>query len=236
MRKLPPFNTCKIQWDKAWKLCRDKDVKFIRAYVRGTEKDDEEQKMLFLSKICDLCRCVTERGVPLNLHDFCCQTNLVENIMALLEKEPMDSLRTAFRQKAMETVALLSNTVPTTLCGEKESLLNVCCKSVFFLPPKSDMPETEGALYAKTMKALDTMLEGFVLNCPIASFNIEMQNMLKVMLDFAVSKNSAVRERAVKVIERLITFFRWYLVIKVRHKEFSTLSCIPEHPAMQGCL
>ncbi|XP_071888327.1 maestro heat-like repeat-containing protein family member 7 [Anas platyrhynchos] len=35
------------------------------------------------------------------------------------------------------------------------------------------------------------------------------------MLDFAVSENSAVRESAVKVIERLITFIRWYLVIKI---------------------
>lgn len=110
--------------------------------------------MLFLSKICDLCTCVTERGVPMNLRGFCSKHKLVENIMvrgcaagwgrgkaprhqppgrrglgqrwlcccwvpaaprshpacalqALLEKEPMDSLRTAFRQKAMETVALL---------------------------------------------------------------------------------------------------------------------------------
>ncbi|XP_071886562.1 uncharacterized protein [Anas platyrhynchos] len=147
-----------VQWldpSKAWKLCRDKAVEFIRVYVRGTEKDDEEQKMLFLSKICDLCTCVTERGVPMNLHGFCSKHKLVENIMALLEKEPMDSLRTAFRQKAMETVALLSNTVPTALCGKKESLLNMCCKSIFFLPPESDVPET-GVLYAKTMVRLST--------------------------------------------------------------------------------
>eukprot|EP00075_Anas_platyrhynchos_P032790 XP_027322043.1 maestro heat-like repeat-containing protein family member 7 [Anas platyrhynchos] len=194
---------------------RDKAVKFIRAYVRGKEKDDEEQKMLFLSKICDLCRCVTEKGVPMNLHGFCSKHKLVENIMVLLEKEPMDSLRTEFRQKAMETVTVLSNTVPTALHGKKESLLNVCCKSVFFLPPESDMPETERVLYTKTMKAMDTMLEDFVFNYPIASFNTEMQNMLKVMLDFAGSKNPAVRERAVKVIGRLITFIRWYLVIKI---------------------
>eukprot|EP00075_Anas_platyrhynchos_P015451 XP_027304704.1 uncharacterized protein LOC113842229 [Anas platyrhynchos] len=56
------------------------------------------------------------------------------------------------------------------------------------------------------MKAMDTMLEGFVLNCPIASFNIEMQNMLKALLDFAHSKNPAVCERAVRMIERLIAF------------------------------
>ncbi|XP_068551861.1 maestro heat-like repeat-containing protein family member 7 [Anas acuta] len=191
--------------------------------------------MLFLSKICDLCS-VTEKGVPMNFHGFCSKHKLVENIMALLEKEPVDSLRTEFRQKAMETVTVLSNTMPTALHGKKERLLNVCCKSVFFLPPESDMPETEGVLYTKTMKAMDTMLEDFVFSYPIASFNTEMQNMLKVMLDFAGSENPAVRERAVKVIGRLITFIRWYLVIKVRHKGFSTLSCIPEHPAMQGCL
>eukprot|EP00075_Anas_platyrhynchos_P014044 XP_027303297.1 uncharacterized protein LOC113840757 isoform X2 [Anas platyrhynchos] len=207
-----------VQWldpNKAWKLSADSAMEFIVKYISGTEKDDEEQKMLFLSKICDLCRTVTERGVLMNLRGFCCKHKLVENIMALLEKEPVDSLRTAFRQKAMETVALLSKTVPIVLHGKMERLLHVCCKSIFFLPPESDVPETEGALYTETMKAMDTMLEGFVLNCPIASFNIEMQNMLKVMLDFAGSKNSDVRESAVKVIERLITFFRWYLVIKI---------------------
>ncbi|XP_071886558.1 maestro heat-like repeat family member 5 [Anas platyrhynchos] len=165
---------------KAWKLCRDKAVEFIRAYVRGTEKDDEEQKMLFLSKICDLCTCVTERGVPMNLHGFCSKHKLVENIMALLEKEPVDSLRTAFRQKAMETVALLSKTVPIVLHGKKERLLRVCCKSIFFLPPKSDVPETERALFTEAL------------------------------LHFAHSKNPAVCERAVRMIERLSAFILLY--------------------------
>ncbi|XP_071886480.1 maestro heat-like repeat-containing protein family member 7 [Anas platyrhynchos] len=198
-----------------WKLRRNSAVQSIRAYVRRKEKGNEEQKIVFLIEICDLCRCVTEKGVPMNLHGFCSKHKLVEHIMALMEKEPVDSLRTEFWQIAMETVALLSNTVPTALHGKRESLLNVCCKSVFFLPPESDMPETERALYAKTMDALDTMLEGFVLSCPITSFNTEMQNMLKVMLDFAGSKNSTVRERAVRRIERLITFIRWYLVTKI---------------------
>eukprot|EP00075_Anas_platyrhynchos_P015113 XP_027304366.1 uncharacterized protein LOC113841860 [Anas platyrhynchos] len=183
-----------VQWldpSKAWKLCRDKAVEFIRAYVRGTEKDDEEQKMLFLSKICDLCRCVTERGVPMNLHGFCSKHKLVENIMALLEKEPVDSLRTAFRQKAMETVALLSKTVPIVLHGKKERLLRVCCKSIFFLPPESDVPETERALFTETMKAMDTMLEAFVRNCPNTSVSIELENILEVWHLQRISKESS---------------------------------------------
>ncbi|XP_071886095.1 maestro heat-like repeat-containing protein family member 7 [Anas platyrhynchos] len=187
-----------VQWldpSKAWKLCRDKAVEFIRAYVRGTEKDDEEQKMLFLSKICDLCTCVTERGVPMNLHGFCSKHKLVENIMAPLS-------------------LFFSNTIPTALCGKKESLLNMCCKSIFFLPPESDVPET-GVLYAKTMKAMDTMLEVFVRNCANTSVSIELENMLKVMLDFAVSKDSAVRESAVRRIERLGDFIISYFVSEI---------------------
>ncbi|XP_071885965.1 uncharacterized protein [Anas platyrhynchos] len=90
----------------------------------------------------------------------------------------------------------------------------MCCKSIFFLPPESDVPET-GVLYAKTMKAMDTMLEGFVRNCPNTSVSIELENMLKVMLDFAVSKDSAVRESAVRRIERLGDFIISYFVSEI---------------------
>ena len=44
-------------------------------------QDKEEQKMLFLSKICALCRTVTEKGLSLDLHAFCCKNKLVENLM-----------------------------------------------------------------------------------------------------------------------------------------------------------
>ncbi|XP_071886099.1 uncharacterized protein [Anas platyrhynchos] len=144
-----PTNTAQLLEDagKAWKLCKYSAVEFIRAYVRGTEKDDEEQKMLFLSKICDLCRCVTKKGVPLNLHGFCSKHKLVENIMAPLS-------------------LFFSKTVPTALCGEKERLLNICFKSIFFLPPKSDMPETEGALYTKWRYIHETRSFGYTLSLP----------------------------------------------------------------------
>ncbi|XP_066840782.1 maestro heat-like repeat-containing protein family member 7 isoform X2 [Anser cygnoides] len=167
---------------KAWDLYKDSVIEFIEAYVSGTEKNKEAQKMLFLSKICGLCRTVSEKGLTLDLHAFCRKNKLVENIMALLEKEPLDSLRTEFRQKAMETIAVLSNTVVTALDGKKESLRNACYRSVFFLPPESDAPETERKLYTK------------------------------VLLDFAGSKNSAVRERAVRRIERLSAFIVSYFV------------------------
>ncbi|XP_040399706.1 uncharacterized protein LOC121063352, partial [Cygnus olor] len=200
---------------KAWDLFKDSAIEFIEAYVSGTEKDKEEQKMLFLSKICALCKIVNEKGLSLDLHAFCCKNKLVENIMALLEKEPMDRLRTEFQQKAMETVTVLSNTVPTALDGKKESLRNACYRSVFFLPPRSDVPETERALYTKTMNAMDPMLVAFVRNCPPASVSTELQNILEVLLDFAGSKNSAVCERAMRRIERLSAFILSYFVDEI---------------------
>ena len=42
----------------------------------------------------------------------------------------------------------LSNTVPTALQGKKD-ILHACFKSVFFLPPDSDLVEAERALYTK---------------------------------------------------------------------------------------
>ena len=58
----------------------------------------------------------------------------------------------------------------------------------------------------------------------------------QALLYFALSKNPAVCERAVRRIERLGDFIISYFLSEVRHKEPSTLSCIPEHPATQGCL
>ena len=110
--------------------------------------------MLFLSKICTLCKTARSRASCKELDTFCRKTKLVDNItvrgsavgwgrgkaprhqppgrpglgqrwlcwcwvpaaarphpacalQALLEKEPTDSLRTAFRQRAMETITIL---------------------------------------------------------------------------------------------------------------------------------
>ncbi|XP_040399353.1 uncharacterized protein LOC121063086 [Cygnus olor] len=65
------------------------------------------------------------------------------------------------------------------------------------------------------MNAMDPMLAAFVRNCPPTSVSTELQNILEVLLDFAGSKNSAVRERAVTRIERLSDFILSYFVAKI---------------------
>lgn len=87
----------------------------------------------------------------------------------------------------------------------------------------------EGLAFAKNFQRI---LSGLICR-PLSTQQLLSS---QVMLDFAVSKDSAVRESAVRRIERLGDFIISYFVSEVRHKEPSTLSCIPEHPATQGCL
>ncbi|XP_061210088.1 uncharacterized protein LOC133220869 isoform X1 [Neopsephotus bourkii] len=58
----------------------------------------------------------------------------------------MDHLRTAVRQEAMLALADMSQ-VEMALGGMKESLLEACFRSVFLLPPKTDMQGLDSSLY-----------------------------------------------------------------------------------------
>ncbi|KAM9027163.1 uncharacterized protein PRD47_006138 isoform 1-T1 [Ara ararauna] len=67
-------------------------------------------------------------------------------LQALVEEEPMGHLHTAVRQQAMLALARMSN-VEMALGEQKESLLEACFRSVFLLPPKTDMQGLCNSLY-----------------------------------------------------------------------------------------
>ncbi|XP_066840887.1 maestro heat-like repeat-containing protein family member 7 isoform X2 [Anser cygnoides] len=191
----------------SWDLGKEEAKKFIEIFVSSTKKD-EEKKMKFLESICTLCR---QYSLLEDMDAFCHKTELAENIKVLLEEEPTDSLHTAFRRNAMETLTILSSTAKAALDGKKESLLHACFKSVFFLPPYLDMSAVEKDLYNKTMNAMEIMLQAFVRNCPISSVGEELQIIWQALLHYATSHNTAVRKIALQKIERLSDFLVTYL-------------------------
>ncbi|XP_061210089.1 maestro heat-like repeat-containing protein family member 7 isoform X2 [Neopsephotus bourkii] len=77
----------------------------------------------------------------------------------------MDHLRTAVRQEAMLALADMSQ-VEMALGGMKESLLEACFRSVFLLPPKTDMQGLDSSLYFDTLDAMDILLQSLVLSSP----------------------------------------------------------------------
>ncbi|KAM6032625.1 maestro heat-like repeat-containing protein family member 7 [Theristicus caerulescens] len=156
---------------------KEKDaMEFIETFLKSSEKE-EAQKRQFLETICTLCKAATRKSLSLCLIAFCQRFELAENIKVLLEEEPRDHLHTAVRQKAMLAIAALSK-VEVVLEGKKESLLQACFRSVFLLPPKTDMQGLNTSLYLQTLDAMDTMLQALVLSSPASSFT-ELQTILE---------------------------------------------------------
>ncbi|KAM6238911.1 maestro heat-like repeat-containing protein family member 7 [Spheniscus humboldti] len=175
-------------------------MQFIRAFLKSSEKE-EAQRMRFLETICTLCKAARRKGLSQGLNAFCRRFELAENIKVLLEEEPRDHLHTAVRKQAMLAIAALSK-VETVLEGKKKSLLEACFRSVFLLPPKTDMQGPVTALYFGTLDAMDTMLRTLVLSSPSSGFP-ELQAILQMLLTFANCQSAAVCERAVGRIGRL---------------------------------
>ncbi|KAM6044714.1 maestro heat-like repeat-containing protein family member 7 [Theristicus caerulescens] len=175
-------------------------MEFIETFLKSSEKE-EAQKRQFLETICTLCQAATCKSFSQCLNAFCQRFELAENIKVLLEEEPRDHLHTAVRQKAMLAIAALSK-VEVVLEGKKESLLQACFRSVFLLPPQTDMQGLNTSLYLETLDAMDTMLQALVLSSPASSFT-ELQTILEMLLPFVNCQSAAACERAVGRIERL---------------------------------
>ncbi|KAM6042948.1 maestro heat-like repeat-containing protein family member 7 [Theristicus caerulescens] len=96
----------------------------------------------------------------------------------------------------------ISRKVEMMLEGKMESLLQACFRSVFLLPPKTDMQGLNTSLYLETLNAMDTMLQTLVLSSPASGFT-ELQTILEMLLPFVNCQSTAACERAVGRIERL---------------------------------
>ncbi|KAM6048645.1 uncharacterized protein LJ206_017664 isoform 2-T2 [Theristicus caerulescens] len=156
-------------------------MQFIRAFVKSSEKE-EAQRLQFLETICTLCKAARHKGLSQGLNAFCHRFELAENIKVLLKEEPRDHLHTAVRQRAMLAIAALSK-VKMVLEGKKKSLLQACFRSVFLLPPTTDMQGLDTTLYFETLDAMDTMLWTLVLSSPASGFT-ELQTILQVWSSF----------------------------------------------------
>ncbi|XP_065605768.1 maestro heat-like repeat-containing protein family member 7 [Cyrtonyx montezumae] len=90
---------------------------------------------------------------------------------------------------------------------QKSGLLRACLGSILHLPHQEDMKHRDAALYMKvhTMEALHHLLQVLVGSAG-ASVLPELQNILELLLPFTTCQLTAVEERAMACIARLLTF------------------------------
>ncbi|XP_062458822.1 maestro heat-like repeat-containing protein family member 7 [Pezoporus occidentalis] len=154
-------------------------MQFIQAFLESSVKE-EAQKIRFLQTVSTLSKDARDEGFTQELKEFYHRFQVAKNIEALVEEEPVDHLHTAVRQQAMLALAHMSK-VEMALGGKKKSLLEACFRSVFFLPPKTDMQGLDNFLYFKTLDAMDILLKSLVLSSPGCK---DLRIILQMLLPF----------------------------------------------------
>ncbi|XP_069334080.1 maestro heat-like repeat-containing protein family member 7 isoform X2 [Eulemur rufifrons] len=97
----------------------------------------------------------------------------MKKMMRQIQEEPLDSLSSSVRRRAMETLTQLSHMQPTLGLRERSELVSTCVRSVFSLPSVQAMQEKDEAkaeviqtLYHQTLDALQTLLKALFLEDP----------------------------------------------------------------------
>ncbi|XP_054846304.1 maestro heat-like repeat family member 5 [Eublepharis macularius] len=150
------------------------------------------------------------QGVQLHM-----KTTLVECLIVLIEREPLNMLVNTVRQDAMYIVKEISQLKPLLETEMKSSLLCASFKSIFCLFPLDVLERNYCAgliavpsfslqgLYHQAMSSLEEMLQGLLLENPHPR---ELRNMLELMEPWMTSTLDHERERAVQTAMKLLKF------------------------------
>ncbi|XP_065498931.1 maestro heat-like repeat-containing protein family member 7 [Caloenas nicobarica] len=186
----------------------------IRAFLNNRPKQ-EDQKMKFLDSIISACNTISKSNSMCTMKSmawamlYFCQEEMVEMIVELVREEPPDQLSMAVRQQAMLAISSMSK-VKLLLQEDKSSLLQVCFSSIFCLPPEE---ATEESVCAQTLATMDNMLKALVSSAGNFGFQ-ELQNILELLLPFAISQTTEVQERAMAQIASLVEFISTHPLIQ----------------------
>ncbi|MBZ3881255.1 Maestro heat-like repeat family member 5 [Sciurus carolinensis] len=195
----------------------------------GPPHEDKILESSFLSASILLTRVLRPKYGAQN-YKFAQTPELIQCLLCILQKEP-DFLVTLCRQKIILVIVGLSNLRPSLKPLVKSRILQTCLQSVYLLPPteelKSKSPPMEPApdvmaLYGKTERALNLLLQNFFLENPSMD---ELCFLLQHMERWLRSDKSHERKRAVQSIFLLLQ----YVVDSLRLTEEATPSMLGHH-------
>ncbi|XP_006879783.1 PREDICTED: maestro heat-like repeat-containing protein family member 7 [Elephantulus edwardii] len=153
------------------------------------------------SKMVPMGNAITLQKSPNLLEAAGEKKTVMKKMMRQIQEEPLDSLSSNVRQKAMETLTQLSHTQPILGLQEKSELVNICVKSVFSLPSVQAMQEKDEVqaesiriLYHQTLHALQTLLNALFVEDPTPT---GMKSILEALGPWMNSEKAHERARAV---------------------------------------
>ncbi|CAM4708468.1 unnamed protein product [Caretta caretta] len=147
--------------------------------------------------------------------EFSYKLELLGYMLDFIKKEPLDSLASPVRYKAILAIRHLSKLKPSLTLKENRELLHQCFKSFFPLPPLEKMMKEEGetakdalpiqSLYVESLEALGKLMKTLLEEEPTAHWFQEMFQLLETWLH---SEKEWERERALQATIQLLTAYQ----------------------------
>ncbi|XP_036904684.1 maestro heat-like repeat-containing protein family member 1 isoform X3 [Sturnira hondurensis] len=172
------------------------------------ETKDPALQLCLVQSVCMVCRAICSSAQAGSFH-FSRKVELVAQMMDFIKAEPLDSMRTRIRKKAMLACTHLVALEPELEEQTRTDMVHGCLHSVMAVPPEPEGEDgQQESLYVDTMHALEDLLKSILRR------NLTPQG-LQVMVEhlspWIKSPRGYERARALGLSAGLLQFFLEHL-------------------------
>ncbi|XP_059041050.1 maestro heat-like repeat-containing protein family member 1 [Mustela lutreola] len=181
----------------------------LQHYRNCIVEKDKNLKLEYLGALSKLTNIISNQPMAFQFK-FVQKLEIVTFMVELIKEEPLNSISSSVRLRAMNIITDFRNLSPLTEVEERTDLLRTCCKSVLCLPPTevllkeaSSSQEAEGTvdLYRETLQSLLKLMETLIFEMPS-----RIQNSLEVLDTWLNSQKDNERERAMWCAAHILGF------------------------------
>ncbi|CAM5124792.1 unnamed protein product [Natator depressus] len=188
----------------------------LRAFVLGIALTNKDMhlKLTLIQNVTEISCAILETRDSQEFK-FSYKLELLGYMLDFIKKEPLDSLASPVRYKAILAIRHLSKLKPSLTLKENREFLHQCFKSLFSLPPLEKMMKEEGetakdalpvqSLYVESLEALGKLMKTLLEEEPTAHWFQEMFQLLETWLS---SEKEWERERALQATIQLLTAYQ----------------------------
>ncbi|XP_047596026.1 maestro heat-like repeat-containing protein family member 1 isoform X4 [Lutra lutra] len=181
----------------------------LQHYRNCVVEKDKNLKLEYLGALSKLTNIISSQPVAFQFK-FVQKLEIVTFMVELIREEPLNSISSSVRLRAMNIITDFRNLSPLIEVEERTDLLRTCCKSVLCLPPTevllkeaSSSQEAEDTvdLYRETLQSLLKLMETLIFEMPS-----RIQYSLEVLDTWLNSQKDNERERAMWCAARILGF------------------------------
>ncbi|XP_023112425.2 maestro heat-like repeat-containing protein family member 7 isoform X10 [Felis catus] len=207
----------------------------LQHYRNCIVEKDKNLKLEYLDALTKLINILSSQPMAFQFK-FPQKIEIVTFMMELIREEPLNSISSSIRQRAMNFITNFRKLHPLTEVEERTELLQTCFQSVLCLPSTEDLQKEASSsqeaqatedLLMETLQSLLRLMETLIVEMPS-----QIQYCLEHLNIWLNSQNDNERERAMWCAARILGFTAKWNNFGVEIK-FSRLGCLVRLLAMR---